>query len=47
MTKVAFQHCGNSARMGLAALFAGLLAFALPACAHPVTIGALESAAKI
>ena len=47
MTKFAFQHWRNSARIGLAALFAGLAAIALPACAHPVVIGALESAAKI
>lgn len=33
--------------MALAALFAGLSVSALPACAHPVMIGALESAANV
>ncbi len=47
MTKFAFQDWRNSARIGLAALFAGLAAVALPACAHPVVIGALESAVRI
>jgi alpha-beta hydrolase superfamily lysophospholipase len=47
MKLTAIQHWGDRARVGLAALFAGLAAAALPACAHPVTFGALESAALV
>ncbi len=47
MMITAIQHWGDRARVGLAALLAGLAAAALPACAHPVTFGALESAALV
>lgn len=43
----AFRGWVTRAKVGAAALFAGLSALALPACAHPVTIGALESAGPV
>ncbi|MEX1249576.1 MAG: alpha/beta fold hydrolase [Hyphomonas sp.] len=42
-----FQDWATRARMGLTALLAGLAALALPACAHPVLIGALEPGARV
>ncbi|WP_291207853.1 alpha/beta fold hydrolase [Hyphomonas sp.] len=47
MKITAFQGWATRARIGAAALFTGLSAMALPACAHPVTLGGLESAVPI
>ncbi len=47
MKLIAIQHWAHRARISLAAAFAGLVAAALPACAHPVTFGALESITQV
>ncbi len=47
MTTMRFQDWTKRVRIGLAALFAGLGVAALPACAHPVTVGALQPASPV
>jgi len=44
MIKMARQNWLNRPRIAVAALFAGLVIAALPACAHPITQGALKIA---
>lgn len=47
MTVNAIRIWTHRARLGLAALLAGFSVVVLPACAHPVTIGALQSVTTV
>ena len=47
MTTMRIQGWMKRVRIGLAVMFAGLGVAALPACAHPVTVGALQPASPV
>lgn len=47
MTTMSIQGWMKRVRIGLAVLFAGLGVAALPACAHPVTVGALQPSSPV
>ncbi len=47
MTTMRIQGWMKRVRIGLAVVFAGLSVAALPACAHPVTVGALQPSSPV